>query len=101
MPKQLSSKLMLLAGEPTFFCPGCNMLHMVNVNEANQVTGAIWDWDEDPEKPTFWPSLHIKVNGKTKCHSFITDGVIKYLEDCDHRLAGANVPMHAIPEDDY
>lgn len=33
--QRLSDKLVLLEGEPTYWCPGCRMLHRVNIYTPN------------------------------------------------------------------
>lgn len=30
---------------------------------------------------------------KTICHSFVTDGIFSFLNDCTHELAGISTPM--------
>ncbi len=94
-----------------FWCPGCDDNHMVNVAAGG------WKWNGDPNKPTFEPSR--KVTGvermtdeqhkaytehgtlpvpvPTCCHSFVTKGVIQFLSDCTHSMAGQNVPMPEWP----
>lgn len=103
-----------------FFCPGCQCGHGVWVSrEAGN--GAKWSFNGNMEKPTFQPSLKIEAsrftakgkadyeawaaagypsrNGKpfesapVICHTFVTDGVIHFLPDCTHELAGKKVPM--------
>ena len=32
------------------------------------------------------------------CHSFVRDGLIQYLADCTHELAGQTVPLSRIGE---
>jgi len=43
------------------------------------------------EKPTVTPS--IRMTGKINCHVYLTDGMIHFLGDCQHALAGKIVPM--------
>lgn len=70
---------------PMIFCPGCNFTHVLDDR---------WTFNGDYEKPTFTPSLLIKggVRGIT-CHSFITDGKIKYLGDCTHDMKNQTVEL--------
>lgn len=82
-------------GMLVFYCPGCRELHGVWTKEPNPMTGAKWTWNGDLIKPTFSPS--IVVNGKPKCHSFVRAGMIEYLNDCEHGLAGKTVPLPAEP----
>lgn len=85
--------------------------------------GPLWGWNGDGDAPTFTPSVLIRgvrldmdddeldrilaeynlptdrerlladrrVN--TVCHSFITDGRIRFLGDCTHALAGRTVDL--------
>lgn len=100
----------------TFWCPGCQRRH--------QVTTA-WTFNGDLEKPTFTPSLLVRTGHYLKeppvagdcycdfherypdeepmpwtclrCHSFITNGMIQFLGDCTHALAGQTVDLPDIP----
>lgn len=46
------------------------------------------------EKPSFVPSLLCYGDGyHPRCHLWITDGIIKFFDDCDHDLKGQTVPM--------
>lgn len=62
-----------------FQCPGCDCLHYADER---------WQWNGSLDKPTFTPS--IVVEG---CHSFVTDGKIRYLSDCTHQLAGREIEL--------
>lgn len=69
-------------GKTMFWCPGCEGFHWVN--DTWQITG-------DSDNPTFSPS--VLVGGILRCHSFVRDGNIEFLSDCDHKLAGQTVPI--------
>jgi hypothetical protein len=86
----------------TFWCPGCEEYHQISTTK--------WEFNGDFEKPTFSPSYltwldpNPEANVERKpewekfrlgfrCHSYIKDGVIQYLSDCTHKLAGKNVSM--------
>lgn len=46
------------------------------------------------DKPTFSPSL--LCNGfdpKSRCHSFVKEGMIQFLDDCHHTLKGQTVEI--------
>lgn len=86
-----------------FWCPGCHGAHQVNVGEG---LGPRWDYNGDPNKPTFMPSVLVTYNGPDAgqdngdgrappavCHSFVTDGRIQFLSDCTHELAGRRVDI--------
>ncbi|MCU7845311.1 MAG: ammonia monooxygenase [Candidatus Thiodiazotropha sp. (ex Monitilora ramsayi)] len=95
--ERLSSKLAIgLPDEPLVWCPGCEQLHRFNVFSPNVSTGAQWQWNNDTEKPTFSPSMVIKI-GSQICHSFLRDGVWEFLPDSTHALAGQKVPLPDLP----
>jgi uncharacterized protein DUF6527 len=83
-------KLFRLAGDPdklAFECPGCQCSHYVAI--AGPVK---WTWNGSMERPTFHPSVRIPIAGHG-CHSWIKDGKIQFLADCDHALAGQTVEL--------
>ncbi|MCK4883540.1 MAG: hypothetical protein KAS30_01590 [Candidatus Diapherotrites archaeon] len=51
-----------------------------------------WSWNGDVTKPTFKPSI-LTTCSKYRCHSFVTDGKIKFLSDCSHEFAGQTVEL--------
>ncbi len=71
-----------------FHCPGCGYCH-APVIKADE--GPLWKFNGDFIKPTFTPS--IRVTAAINCHSYVTDGQIRFLNDCDHELAGQTVPL--------
>lgn len=92
----------------TFWCEGCKQAHNVWV-EPSRVT---WGWNGSLDKPTFDPSILVQgtqpltdeqvelIMSGTKidpvefrCHSYIRDGVMEYLMDCSHSMAGQKVPL--------
>lgn len=94
-----------------FWCPGCKCQHEISVEKPN-FSGARWSYNGDPEKPTFSPSYHLKVNtpdmgahynsddSTTVCHSFVRDGQIQFLGDCTHALAGQTVDLPDFPDNE-
>ena len=71
-------------------CPGCGIVHVFDKR---------WLFNGDQDKPTFqgsylqhrspsWPD-----HGFPRCHSFVKDGTIQFLNDCDHDLAGQTVDL--------
>lgn len=92
-----------------FHCPGCRYGHMIRVDASASPS---WSWNGDMVKPTFSPSLNVMPNGGLRprgpgvssgqCHSFVENGMIRFLSDCWHELAGQTVPLPAIgyTEDD-
>lgn len=84
------------AGTVAFDCPGCGMMHMLNIDPAK--ARPRWEFNGDIEKPTITPSILARwtwgpTHEKRVCHSFVTDGRIRFLGDCTHALAGKTVDM--------
>lgn len=91
-----------------FHCPGCGLTHAISVNSDDSPH---WGWNGSEDAPTFTPSIlwqwehwvppakpgGPKVENQTRvsdvCHSFITDGMIRFLSDCTHPLAGHVVEL--------
>lgn len=80
-----------------FYCPGCEVGHYV---------GFSWEFNNDFEKPTFKPSILVtwpanpeateefkEWRTERRCHTFITDGKIQFLDDCTHKLKGKTVEL--------
>jgi hypothetical protein len=78
-----------------FECPGCESLHGPNVGEGSPK----WTWNGDIDRPTLSPSILIgKDDPRRRCHSFIKDGKIQFLNDSFHKLSGQTVDL---PEIDF
>ena len=61
-------------------------------------SGPCWLWNGDTEKPTLSPSVRTRITGgdgevQQLCHSFVTDGLVEFLGDCTHELAGMTLPL--------
>lgn len=108
----------LEGGRLGFQCPGCESMHVVNVNPA---TSPSWGFNGDYERPTFTPSVLVRWGHRVPgaggrgpgahcqygcddpedgnpaccgvCHSFVTDGQVQFLGDCTHALAGQTVSL--------
>lgn len=79
-------------GRFILWCPGCECGHSVFI--APHVGGVHWTFNGDFEKPTFSPSLLVDKNhADRRCHFFIVNGNIQYLDDCSHGLKGKTIPM--------
>jgi len=79
-----------------FDCPGCGNSHGVWTSSPNH-NGAKWNFNNDMNKPTVSPS--IVVHGEKNnviCHSYISNGMIQFLVDCTHHLAGQTVELPEI-----
>lgn len=79
-----------------FYCEGCEMHHLFDER---------WSFNNDYDKPTFSPSLLVQYpwwNGEEtenrRCHSFVKEGKIQYLNDCTHKLAGQTIELQNIDE---
>lgn len=119
---QLSPILRSLEGDHVaFYCPGCRQSHVIRVEGKEK---PCWGYNGNPDAPTFTPSILVrqghyvpgwsgkgcyctwdkKEQGEFAdrrcgiCHSFVTDGKIRFLEDCTHELAGQTVPLPPITE---
>jgi len=94
-------------GKFIFFCPGCKCGHGFKTTPPEPQ----WTFNGDMEKPTVRASILVRsgkypkepfkfdqegnVVGyeKAVCHSFITDGMIQFMDDCTHELKGKTVPL--------
>ena len=83
--------LTVVSGVLVFHCQGCGELHGIWVDKPNPITGGRWTWNGNMDKPTVSPSLLLPAN--PRCHAWIRDGLIEFLPDCDHPLAGQTVPL--------
>lgn len=105
----MASKLNRLAdGTVLYRCP-CGDTHAIN--------GKKWQITGTDERPTFTPSVlvttgHLSPNHSGECwctyakehpgekvfvcylcHSFVRDGMVQFLSDCTHALAGQTVAL--------
>ena len=84
-----------------FFCPGCKSAHSVyTAPHGVENKGPVWGFNGSMDKPTFSPSLlmsavpaHDEWPGIPRCHLFIRDGQIQFLDDCEHALKGQTVEI--------
>ncbi|MBY0457660.1 MAG: hypothetical protein K2V38_10005 [Gemmataceae bacterium] len=81
-----------------FFCPGCECRHTYTVRAPGSAERPAWTFNGDMDRPTFTPSL-LYPDKTPRCHLFLTDGRLQFLDDCGHALAGKTVDLPAIPED--
>lgn len=73
-----------------FYCRGCEMRHLIRSTGSHPC----WTWNGDRDKPTFSPSYLIHgMENVRQCHSFIADGKIQYLADCQHALANQTIDL--------
>lgn len=75
-------------GHHIFDCPGCKEDHAIPIETGK------WTFNGDFVKPTYSPSVLVYANKPEKrCHSFIRDGKIQFLDDCYHDLKGQTVDL--------
>lgn len=85
-----------------WWCDGCEDFHLVPVNVDVREAGAPdgWDYprgrfvDEALEGEALTADSNKRIT--PRCHTFIRQGHIEYLTDCDHSLAGKTIPMHVM-----
>jgi hypothetical protein len=79
------------------YCPGCETLHYIAVDDAD---GCNWYFDGDMEAPTFAPAVKHVQPGKDQgiCHYHIQNGVITFGTDSTHKYSGQSTPLPDIPE---
>ena len=95
------------------YCAGCSQRHLIPTVGAEDGFTSItarWAFSGTYEAPTFSPSININIPSWTTedgrpvpgyaCHYFINSGMIQYLSDCTHALAGQTLPMSEFPERD-
>lgn len=120
---RLSSKLRRIGGGLiVYYCQGCKKAHTVIVEGEEHPK---WDWNGDVQKPTFRPSVLATFRDFTekgwadwnawidsghpepapefeaqdiRCHTFITDGMVQFLNDCTHEFAGQTLPLPDLPD---
>lgn len=70
-------------------CPACDDWHCMPTAGPRG-----WGFNGNLERPTFTPSLLVTGGGRDiRCHSFITDGRIRFLSDCTHALVSQEVEL--------
>lgn len=96
-------------------CPGCETNHFINTHRDPDFPGKpCWSFNENPDSPTFSPSVRIREkkrefdNGEWTgewvkdvdgnlidhcCHYFIRNGQIEFCSDSTHTLAGQTVSL--------
>ncbi len=105
-------------GCASFNCPGCGMEHIIMVSGPHA-----WQWNGSIERPTLSPSVlfasgHFAQGWKgpecwctynashpeqaedgfkcLRCHSFVREGMIQFLSDSTHSLAGQTVALQEV-----
>jgi hypothetical protein len=71
-----------------YWCEGCGYEHAF----ALRSECGHHDFNGDLNNPTVIPSLVENYPGR-RCHSYIKNGKIQYLTDCNHTLAGQTIEL--------
>ena len=77
-------------------CPACKCSHIFYTIYNNKPQ---WTFNGNLENPTFNPSMLVhpnKTGDQKRCHSFVRDGKIQYLNDCEHEMRGQTVELPEI-----
>ena len=108
-------KVHVVGDHLTFTCPGCKGPHSLSVAPGR------WTWNHNTHVPTIHPSILVTdghfvpgfnpaehrcwctYNAEhpddpasfkcSRCHSFVKDGMIQFLADSTHELAGQTVML--------
>ncbi len=89
---QISPVLRRYEGGYMHWCPGCESMHMIAVEEPFE-NGARWTFDGNIDAPTFAPSINIRG----RCHYFLRAGRLEFCGDCAHPLSGQVVTLPPLP----
>lgn len=95
-----------------FHCPGCKVGHQFNTrrskatmefNTKHGLGNPLWKFNGDVNNPTFHPSLLYQweegdAKVKKVCHLFLRNGVLEFLNDCTHELAGQKFNLPDEPD---
>jgi len=86
------NRIRLIDATVLFFCPGCGFEHALDSR---------WSFDGNLEFPTISPSVNCAFGpfpdgSLQRCHSFVRDGMIQFLPDSTHALAGQTVALPPI-----
>jgi len=89
------------------FCPGCGRTHVMHFRPYGK-PGAQWVFNGSLDFPTFTPSINNRSGpyppGDERegefdvCHSFVENGLIRFLGDCTHALANKVVELPDFPD---
>lgn len=98
---QLSPKLRSTAGGGlSYWCQGCEDIHAIRIGDG---PGPRWTWDGNADVPTFAPSVLVTLSDPDgelpdeRCHTFVKGGMVQFLGDCTHALAGQTLPLPDLP----
>ncbi|MFN3585205.1 DUF6527 family protein [Phenylobacterium sp.] len=106
----------------TYWCQGCEEMHSVIIERAD-AGRPCWGYNGNADAPTFTPSVLVtsghympghdpskscwcrpSPDGEDwgfkcrRCHTFIRNGMVEFLSDCTHALAGQTLPLPDLPD---
>lgn len=96
----LDIKITVDVDPPYTYYPLSKRTIPIQLSGSRDTTGN-WSWNGDTEKPTLKPSILTEVNygeATYRCHSFVNDGVVQFLSDCSHELAGQTIELLEVTE---
>lgn len=104
MPKAIPLKDGLIGCNPTeathlqICLPGPSSYRILPVIISGSRKGTpCWTWNGSVDNPTLKPSLLTKCSdadgNDVVCHSYVTDGKVRFLGDCTHEFAGQTLDM--------
>ncbi len=75
-------------------CPACGCGHLFYTNHPDKKHDHNWTFDGNLDSPTFSPSMLVyPSHNQKRCHSFVRNGKIQFLNDCGHQMAGQTVEL--------
>lgn len=78
--------------------PGKYSVRVLPLRVNDETERNFWTWNGDIEKPTLSPSVSLSYGIGHKCHSWVTDGMVKFLNDSTHENVGKSIELEDIPE---
>jgi len=76
-----------------FWCKACGHPHVANLDA--EYSSVVWEFNNDMFRPTINPSIMAQLPSTGyRCHCFVRDGMIIYLSDCTHDLAGMTLELN-------
>ena len=92
----MSNKLIKSGDNVTwlFYCPGCGQYHGFRVApDPAHPQAPVWRFNWNLDAPTFTPSLLVHGGTEKRCHLYVREGKIIFLDDCWHELKGRTVDL--------
>lgn len=83
-----------------FNCPACNDIHAFKYySDPFKYTNTDkdpWKFNYNFDRPIIRPSISVDAGNSNinyKCHSYVEEGFIKYLDDCSHAMKGLSIEL--------